>query len=357
MVNHGIKSLKNLIASYPRIKLLPSPTPVYIMENLTSELGGPEIYVKRDDLTGLAFGGNKSRKLEFILADARTRGFKTVVTWGSLQSNWCLQLATASSKIGLKPVLVLFKSYDLPFAYEGNVFLEKLLGAEVVFKDSPIRGKSPDQELAFKILEELISANEKSWPRPYLVSVGGSATGGHMDRALGALAYLNAMVELVEQLGEEDMPDYVVLATGSGATQSGLLVGAKVLGLKTRVIGICVSDRKDEFYQVVEKISVELVRMLELNIKLDERDILLFDEYLGPGYGCVTEEISTTIREVFKKEGVVLDPVYTGKAMFGLLDLVKKGHFSTQEKVLFLHTGGTPALFAFKDRILNYLRE
>ena len=355
MAAEKIATCQKLLQAYPRERLILRPTPVVAMEGLRREFNGPKIYLKRDDLTGLAFGGNKSRKLEFILADARQRGFQTVVTWGSLQSNWCLQLAAAASKIGLKPVLVLFKTYDLPFTYDGNIFLEKLLGAEIIVKDSPVRGKSLDQELAFYVLQDLVDKNKEKWPRPYLVSVGGSATGGHLDQPLGALAYFSVILELVEQLGEENMPDYIVIATGSGATQSGLLVGAKALGLKTKVLGICVSDRKAEFQPVVEKISRELVGMLGLEIKIEPQDVILFDEYLGPGYGCITEDVAKTIKAIFRKEGVVLDPVYTGKAMVGLLDLLQKNYFSKEDSVLFIHTGGTPALFAFREQLLSHL--
>lgn len=355
MYEQRIDDLKKLVGRFPRVRLAFLPTPVYLMENLTNEFKGPKIFVKRDDLTGLAFGGNKSRKLEFILAEAKEKGFKTVITWGSLQSNWCLQLAAAAVKIGLRPVLVLFKNYNYPFTYDGNVFLEKLLGAEIIVKESPVKGKSLDQELAFKVLRELVGENRQKWPDPYLVSVGGSATGGHLDKPLGALAYFSAMLELAGQLGPENMPDYIVVATGSGATQAGLLVGARALGLKTRVLGICVSDRKEDFYPAVEKISGELIDLLGLEVSLSGDDIILLDEYLGPGYGVVTREISFAVQHIFQKEGLVLDPVYTGKAMVGLLDLLRKKYFSAEDRVLFFHTGGTPALFAFRDQILSYL--
>ncbi|MBC7364537.1 MAG: D-cysteine desulfhydrase family protein [Candidatus Aminicenantes bacterium] len=355
MAAEKIEAYQRLIKVFPRKKLISRPTPIAEMESLNREFNGPNISIKRDDLTGLAFGGNKSRKLEFILADAKQKGYQTVVTWGSLQSNWCMQLAAAASKIGLKPVLVLFKTYDLPSTYDGNIFLERLLGAEIIVKDSPVRGKSLDQEIAFSVLQELAEKNKEKWPHPYLVSVGGSTTGGNLHQPLGALAYFSVIIELMEQLGAENMPDYIVLATGSGGTQSGLLVGAKALGLKTKILGICVSDRKDEFQPVVERISRELVNMLGLEIKIEPEDIILFDEYLGPGYGYITEGIAKIIEATFKKEGVVLDPVYTGKAMLGLVDLLQKNYFSKEDRILFLHTGGTPALFAFREKILSYL--
>ncbi|MGB9893812.1 MAG: pyridoxal-phosphate dependent enzyme, partial [Candidatus Saccharicenans sp.] len=164
--------LKNLIGYYNRINLICRPTPLYPMTNLSRKLAGPKIMVKRDDLTGLAFGGNKSRKLEFIVAEALSKGADTLITWGSLQSNWCLQLAAAGRKVGLRPILVLFKTYDLPFFYDGNVLLEHLLGVEIQVRETSAKGKSPNQEEAFMVLSEVAEAERKKGFMPYLVSVG-----------------------------------------------------------------------------------------------------------------------------------------------------------------------------------------
>ncbi|MGB9893813.1 MAG: pyridoxal-phosphate dependent enzyme, partial [Candidatus Saccharicenans sp.] len=171
---------------------------------------------------------------------------------------------------------------------------------------------------------------------------------------LGALAYFETMLEIYDQaLTSGLLPDSIVIASGSGATQAGLLVGAAALGLKTRIIGVCVSDRKEEFWPVVKRISQQLIETLGLEVDIEKGAIILFDEYLGAGYGRMTEEISEVIRNIFQIEGIVLDPVYTSKAMIGLLDLVKRGYFSREEKVLFIHTGGTPALFAFRDSLIK----
>lgn len=345
--------LEELINSWPRVRLTSLPTPLYRLENLGGELGLREIMVKRDDLTGLAFGGNKSRKLEFILADALNQAADTIITWGSLQSNWCLQTAAAARRCGLRPILVLFKTYELPSINQGNILIEKLLGAEIKVTETEATGKSPDQEQAFRFLNEVARDERLNGHNPYLVAVGGSMTGGNMSKPLGALAYMLDMVEIARQTAGWGAPDYVVVATGSGATQAGLIVGAKAMGLNTRVIGICVSDHKEDFLPQVRQIALELVETLGLRINIADPDIIMFDDYLGQGYGRVTPEISGVVRKVLQKEGLVLDPVYTGKAMIGLLDLARKGYFKASDRIVFIHTGGTPALFAFSDRLLS----
>lgn len=353
MSTYSPDQLERLVNKWPRVRLTSLPTPLYRLENLSGELGLRDIMVKRDDLTGLAFGGNKSRKLEFILADALSQEADTIITWGSLQSNWCLQTAAAARKCGLRPVLVLFKTYELSSLDQGNILIEKLLGAEIRITETGTGGKSPDQEQAFRVLGEVAREERLKGHNPYLVSVGGSMTGGNMTKPLGALAYMLDMIEIARQTAGSEAPDYLVVASGSGATQAGLIVGAKALGLKTRIVGICVSDRKEDFLTQVRKIALELVEALGLRIDFDDRDIILFDEYLGQGYGRVTAEISVVIRKVLQKEGLVLDPVYTGKAMIGLIDLARKGYFAAPDRIAFLHTGGTPALFAFSEQLLS----
>jgi len=344
--------LEELINKWPRVRLTSLPTPLYRLENLAVELGLKEVLVKRDDLTGLAFGGNKSRKLEFILADALSQEADTIITWGSLQSNWCLQTAAAARRLGLKPVLALFRTYDLSSPDQGNILIEKLLDAEIIVAGTEAGGKSSDQEQAFRFLTEVARLEAKKGRKPYLVSVGGSMTGGNMKRPLGALAYMLDMIEIARQTASSSPPDYVIVASGSGATQAGLIVGARALGLETRIVGICVSDRKEEFLPQVKKISLELVETLGLKIDLDDRDIILLDDYLGEGYGRVTPDVVAMIKTVIQKEGLVLDPVYTAKAMIGLFDLAGKKYLKVSDRVLFIHTGGSPALFAFANRLL-----
>jgi D-cysteine desulfhydrase family pyridoxal phosphate-dependent enzyme len=355
MKTYRLDELKAIIGRFPRVKLTCLPTPVYLLENLTRELAGPEIMVKRDDLTGLAFGGNKSRKLEFIIADALRKDSNTIITWGSLQSNWCLQVAAASRKYGLNPVLVLFRTYDLPVTWDGNILVEKLLEADIQVRGTEEKGKCLDHEKAFRVLQEVAEVEKQKGLKPYLVSIGGSLPGGDMDKPLGALAYFEALLEIYEQtVNSRQLPDHIFIASGSGATQAGLLVAAKALGLRTRISGICVSDKKEDFLPAIKQIALELVEIMELELELKEDEIILFDEYLGLGYGQVTEEVSNIIKFLLNKEGLVLDPVYTSKVMVGLVDLVRKKYFSANDRVLFIHTGGSPALFAFKEKLVKY---
>lgn len=357
MKKYSLENLEDRLNMFPSLRLTSLPTPLYPLENLSLALGGPAILIKRDDLTGLAFGGNKSRKLEFIIADALHKGADTIITWASLQSNWCLQLAVAARKFGLRPVLVLFKTYDLPFSYDGNLLLDFLVEAEVRVRETEEKGKSIGLGKAFRLLEEIAEEEKNKGRKPYTVSVGGSATGGDMNKPLGALAYLKAMIEIEKQMKEmKTKLSHIIIASGSGSTQAGLLAGVKALGLETKIIGICVSDTKEEFKPRVKDIAIKLIKSLQIEVKIEDRDVILFDQYLGQGYGVVDKEVAEIIRLILKKEGLVLDPVYTSKAMIGLVDLIRKGYFSREDRILFVHTGGTPALFAFKDRVVESLR-
>ena len=356
MTSYDIGSLKKNLEKFPRVNLIHSPTPFRKLENLTAELGGPDIYIKRDDLTGLAFGGNKSRKLEFIIPDVLAKKADVIITWASLQSNWCMQTAAAAVRFGIKPILILFKTYDLPAEYDGNLLLDYILGADIRIKEA-VRGKIVKQEDALTLAEEVAREVREQGHTAYLVAVGGSMPLGSMDLPLGAISYVNAYVEMVEQakaLGVQ--ADYVVHSTGSGATQAGLVVGAQALTRGAKVLGISVSDDKATFGKDVLKIvqATEKALKLETHIKAD--DVIVFDEYIKDGYGIVNKEVADMIRLVFTKEGIVLDPVYTAKAMAGLVDLIKKGYFEKTDKVVFFHTGGTPALFPNKHKLVEYLK-
>lgn len=340
---------------FPRVDLVSRPTPVRKLDRLSARLGGPEIYVKRDDLTGLAFGGNKSRKLEFIISDMLVKKADVVITWGSLQSNWCMQTAAAARTFGLKPILMLFKPADAAAAADGNVLLDVILDADLRILEAE-KGRVVKSSQAMDVLDEAGREVRAQGQRPYLVPVGGSLVRGDMDKPLGAIGYVAAFAELLEQtrgLGFE--PDYVVHATGSGGTQAGLVVGARALAPRCRVIGISVSDPKGPFSDDVMEIARATDEALGLGLGLMADDVVVFDEYLGEGYGVVDKTVAETIRLVFQTEGIVLDPVYTAKAMAGLRDLIKTGFFNPSDKVLFLHTGGTPALFPHRDRLFGFL--
>jgi D-cysteine desulfhydrase family pyridoxal phosphate-dependent enzyme len=348
-----IRAFLEIVDRIPRVDIIHRPTPLRKLERLSARLGGPEIYVKRDDLTGLAFGGNKSRKLEFIIRDMLEKKADVVITWGSLQSNWCMQTAAAARTFGLKPILILFKPAETPAAADGNVLLDIVLDADLRVVEAE-RGKLVKPVQAMEILEEAGREARAHGHRPDLVPVGGSLARGDMDRPLGAIAYAAAFAELLGQMrsgGAE--PDYVVHATGSGGTQAGLVVGARALAPNCRVLGISVSDPKGPFSDDVLEIARAADEALGLGLDILAGDVVVFDEYIGEGYGMFDAAVAQTIRLVFQTEGIVLDPVYTAKAMAGLIDLVKTGFFKPTDKVVFIHTGGTPALFPNRDKLFQ----
>jgi D-cysteine desulfhydrase family pyridoxal phosphate-dependent enzyme len=353
----SLPEIKKRIEKFPRKKLIHLPTPLQKMENLSRELAGPEIFIKRDDLTGLAFGGNKSRKLEFIIQDALDKKSDVIITWASVQSNWCLQTAAAARKFGIKPLLILFKTYDLPEEKDGNLLLDFILDAEIQIREAE-KGKIVSEEYVQEIIAEAVNEIREWGYNPYVAPIGGSMVGGSMDKPLGAISYLNAFAEMMEQaegLGVDF--NYIVHATGSGGTQAGLAVGAKALSGKIKVLGISVSEQKDVFQRDVLTIAQDTTGALDLDLSMDEEDIAVLDEYIQEGYGIVNKEVSETIRLVAQKEGIFLDPVYTGKAMVGLVDLIKKGYFKKEDKIVFFHTGGTPALFPNKHHFDRFLHE
>jgi D-cysteine desulfhydrase family pyridoxal phosphate-dependent enzyme len=346
--------LRKKIAEFDRITLIHRPTPMRKLARFSAELGGPEIWIKRDDLTGLALGGNKSRKLEFIIADALAKKCDAVVTWGAVQSNWAMQTAAACATAGLRPVLVLFKKYDLPPEPDGNVLLERLLGADIRFREAE-KGKMITEVSALAAAEEAAAEIRAAGRKPYVVSVGGSVPMGDMDRPLGAVAYLEAFLEMTEQtesLGFQ--PDAVVFATGSGGTQAGLLCGAKWSSPETRVVGINVSDPTGPFTEIVRMIVASMERLLDMPKDARPEKIICLDDYLQDGYGIVNRGVTDVIRRVFRTEGIVLDPVYTSKAFLGMLDLIEKGYFKKTDKIVFLHTGGTTALFPNKRTLVGF---
>ena len=352
---YDIPTVLERVDRFPRVELVHLPTPLRKLERLSARLGGPEIYVKRDDLTGLAFGGNKSRKLEFIVRDMIDKKADVVITWAGLQSNWCMQTAAAARTFGIKPILVLFKPPGAAATADGNLLLDVILDADIRILEGE-KGKVVKAAQAMSVLDEAAREVREKGQRPYLVPVGGSLARGDMDRPLGAVAYVAGFAEALMQMraaGAE--PDYVVHATGSGGTQAGLVVGARALTENCRVVGISVSDPKGPFSDDVLEIARSADEALGLGLEVLAGDVVVFDEYLGDGYGAVDKAVADVIRMVFQTEGFVLDPVYTAKAMIGLVDLVKTGFFKRTDKVLFVHTGGAPALFPNGQRIFSLL--
>jgi len=355
MAKTNLDTIRQKISAFPRKDLIHRPTPLRRLHRLTQELGGPEIWIKRDDLTGLAFGGNKSRKLEFIIPDALNKGADTIITWASVQSNWCMQTAAAARSVGLHPILLLFKTSDHAVEYDGNLLLDYILGADVRIREAE-KGKIVSEQYVRKVIEEVAEEVKKSGHKPYIVSVGGSMPGWSMDKPLGAIAYAEAFFEMLDQAASAGAGiTHIVHATGSGSTQAGLIAGAKAAPAKIRVLGISVSEGKGVLVPIVQKICQDTSKALALDLQIDPSDIIVLDEYVKEGYGIINKETAEAIRLLFTSEGIVLDPVYTGKAMAALVDLVRKGFFRRDDGVLFFHTGGTPALFPYRESLVGLL--
>jgi D-cysteine desulfhydrase family pyridoxal phosphate-dependent enzyme len=309
----------------PRLRFAHLPTPVEALPQLSAELQGPHLLVKRDDQTGLALGGNKTRKLEFLLAEARANGAQTLITAGAVQSNHCRQTAAAAARYGFKCILVL--AGEPPSVVSGNLLLDHLLGAEIVW------AKAQERE---RILKETFQAAWDAGRRPYLIPYGGS-------NPTGAAAYVFALQELLQQ---DIDTDWIVFASSSGGTQAGLVLGARLFGYRGKVLGISVDEPAVVLKERVAGLANSTADFLGEKIQLRPEDILVDDRYLGGGYGVLGEPEREAIALFARSEGLLLDPVYTGRAAAGLVDLIRQGFFPSQQSVLFWHTGGTPALFA-----------
>jgi len=320
----------------PRLRLAHLPTPLEEMPNLRQRLKGPRLLIKRDDQTGLATGGNKTRKLEYLMADALAQGADTIVTLGAAQSNHARQTAAAAAKLGLKALLLLRE--EEPRLRNGNLLLDDLLGAEVRWM-GPQRRLPPERIAG--VLEELKQAGQK----PYLVPYGGS-------NEVGVLGYIQAMRELLDQLEESGLEaDHLVVATSSGGTQVGLTLGAKIYGYAGEIIGISVDLPREELLSNLVSLAQATAARWGFDLSLDRDDFIVYDDYLGGGYGLLGPPEVEAIRLLARTEGILLDPVYTGRAMAGLIDLVRRGTFRPDEVVIFWHTGGTPALFAYAQEL------
>jgi D-cysteine desulfhydrase family pyridoxal phosphate-dependent enzyme len=326
------------IESRARFSLAQLPTPIEELKSLSRELGGPELLIKRDDQTGLALGGNKTRKLEFLVGQALEQGADTLVTAGAAQSNHCRQTAAAAARAGLRCELVL--NGTKPELPNGNLLLDELLGARIHWV------QRFERETKFsEIPDEL----RKQGSKPYVIPVGGS-------NGVGATGYVLAMMELAEQLnGMNRRVDHVVFASSSGGTQAGIVVGARVTGFNGKLHGVSIDWGESEAATYERELAVianETAKYVGFNAEFAAGDFTVAYDYLGGGYGIVSDLEREAIRLLASREGVVLDPVYTGRAMGALLDLIRKKAFRSDETVLFWHTGGTPALFAYaKDLI------
>ncbi|MFC1476854.1 D-cysteine desulfhydrase family protein [candidate division KSB1 bacterium] len=335
--------------NFRRREIAHIPTPLEEMKVLSAEFRGPKIYMKRDDQTGLAFGGNKTRKLEYIIPDVLRKRADTIVTYAGVQSNWCRQTAAAATKSGLNVVLVLSKKETAQPEYDGNLLLDEIFGADVRFVEP---GESRT-EVVDRIAAELTNEGRT----PYVIPVGGSSTGGSMLEPFGAISYTNAFLELYTEAKEQNITiDYIVHPTGSGGTQAGLVAGAMAVDPKVKIVGISIGGAKEEGKRGVAAITDETAGALGLNFTVPPEEVIIFDEYVGEGYGIINQGVVDAISMTAQKEGILLDPVYTGKAMAGMFDLIRTGYFGRDDTVVFLHTGGTPALFPYKDQLMEYIK-
>jgi D-cysteine desulfhydrase family pyridoxal phosphate-dependent enzyme len=307
------------------------PTPIEELPRLSKALDGPRLLVKRDDQTGLAFGGNKTRKLEFLVAEALEQGARTLISGGALQSNHCRQTAAAAARFGLDCILVL--NGEMPDRPSANLLLDQLFGAEIV--------TIADRTLRDRTLQNTFDRAIVDGKKPYLVPYGGSSP-------TGALGYAFAMEELMKQMEDFRSVDWIVFATSSGGTHAGLVLGQRAFGFKGKVLGISIDEPEAWLMTHVSQLASDASERMGERIEFKPEDVLANDNYCKAGYGVLTDAEREAVQLFAKYEGLLLDPVYTGRAAAGMIDLIRKGFFKNDETVLFWHTGGQPALFADK---------
>jgi len=312
----------------PRAHFAHLPTPIEELPRLSDFLNGPRILVKRDDQTGLAFGGNKTRKLEFLVAEAQEQGARTLISAGAIQSNHCRQTAAAAARFGLECILVL--TGDVPSQPSANFLLDQLFGAQIVTVS--------DRKDRDRILQETFDNTIAAGKKTYLVPYGGS-------NPTGALGYAFAMQELMEQ---KVHPDWIVFGTSSGGTHAGLVLGQRVFGFKGKVLGISIDENEDWLKSHVSALASDASEKIGERIQFTPEDVLATDAYCQAGYGVLTDAEREAVKLFAKYEGLLVDPVYTGRAAAGMIDLIRKRVFKKDETILFWHTGGQPTLFAEK---------
>ncbi|MCK5647069.1 MAG: D-cysteine desulfhydrase family protein [Anaerolineales bacterium] len=315
----------------PKINLAFLPTPLEALPTLSKVLGGPKLWIKRDDHTGLALGGNKVRKLEFLLADAREKEAELLVTRGAHQSNHCRQTAAAAAKSGFGCKLVL--TGERPKDVTGNLLLDWLFGAETVWSGA----RDPEEVLA-----ETFETADLQGLKPYLIPYGGS-------NKLGVYAYAKAMEEL--QLQDSSF-DRIVFASSSGGTQAGLILGGYLSGFEGEILGISVDEKASDLQARIANLVNSTAQWLGVEYSIEPEMVRVEDGYLGEGYAKVSNLEREAIRDFAQHEGILLDPVYTGRAAGGLMSLIRRGEIQGDERVLFLHTGGTPAIFVYGEGLI-----
>ncbi|MBL8330924.1 MAG: D-cysteine desulfhydrase [Rubrivivax sp.] len=324
-----------LLSRFPRVRLGHLSTPLEPMTALSRALGGPSLFVKRDDCTGLATGGNKTRKLEFLMGQALEQGADIVVTQGAVQTNHGRQTAAAAARLGMDCEILLERRVREPepgYEEQGNVLLDRMFGATLSFHEP-----GDMNALALARTEALRSQGRKA----YFIPGGGS-------NPVGALGYVDCALELLQQANEQGLRiDYLVHATGSTGTQAGLLVGLEGANTGIPVLGISVRQPKARQEAAVHALAQATAEYVGVKGGIDRSRVVAYDDYVGGGYGLPTPGMVEAVALTARCEGLLLDPIYSGKGMAGLIDLIRKGFFRREDKVVFLHTGGATALFAY----------
>ena len=326
------------LSRFPRVHLAHLPTPLEPMDRLSKLLGGPRLWIKRDDCTGLSSGGNKTRKLEFLMGDALARGADTVITQGATQSNHARQTAAAAAKLGLKCYILLEDrtgNNSPDYTLNGNVLLDRLHGATLAKRPGGADMNAEMEALAARLRDE--------GKKPYVIPGGGS-------NPVGALGYANCALELLHQANEIDLRiDHIVQATGSAGTQAGFVAGLVALNANIPVLGISVRAPKEKQEQAVFDLAARSAAHFGAPGIVKHEHIVANSDYVGGGYGVPTEGMREAVKLAARVEGILLDPVYTGKGFDGLIDHVKMGFFPKDSNVVFLHTGGSAGLFGYPD--------
>ena len=329
-----------MLSQFPRVQLAHLPTPLEPLPRLSEYLGGPQVWVKRDDCTGLATGGNKTRKLEFSMAQALARGADTVITVGAVQSNHVRQAAAAACKLGLKCEVLLEHRVVDPsdyYANSGNILLDRIFGANL--REYP-GGTDFDAAMATVAAEV-----EAGGGKPYLIPGGAS-------NKVGALGYVNCALELLDQADRRGFRiDHLVTATGSAGTQAGLVVGLKAARPEVPLLGIGVNVPKEEQERRVYTLACETAEYIGKPGLVAREDVVANCDYVGPGYGMWTESMNEAVLLLARLEGLLFDPVYSGKALAGMIGLVRNGQLRDADNIVFLHTGGAAGLFAYADQL------
>lgn len=336
------------LVNLPRVNLGFFPTPLQELTNLSKALGGPRIFTKREDLTGLGAGGNKGRHLEFVLADVQRSGADTVISTLSSQSNYCLQLAAAACKLNMNAGFVLYEG-EHP-EVQGNLLLQKILNSKIkILKGDRLTGEyaaNVDKEMD-KMAQEYIRMGHK----PVCIKYGNDA---YYDN-LAVIGWVDGAEELLQQLQVDKInARYLVVSVGTANTSAGLILGLKLLKSPLKFVGISVGRSKEELIgRIIQKANAA-ANLMSWDVTITPEDMTLYDEYMGGKYGVPTKECLEAIKLVAQTEGFFLDPVYTGKGMAGLIDLIRKGTFTPDDTVVFLHTGGLPAIFAYSKEMISF---